>query len=77
MVRPLPIHATRYRSCRGTLWARHCPKCQGAAREKWLEHHLHLHCVVPGGGLSPDHNQWISGFHHFRGLQPLTPAPAF
>src|SRR5580700_7889131 len=24
---------TRYRSCRN----RHCPKCQGAAREKWLE----------------------------------------
>jgi hypothetical protein len=24
---------TRYRSCRN----RHCPKCQGAAREQWLE----------------------------------------
>jgi Transposase zinc-binding domain len=23
----------RYRSCRN----RHCPKCQGAAREKWLQ----------------------------------------
>jgi Putative transposase/Transposase zinc-binding domain len=118
----------RYRSCRN----RHCPKCQGLAREKWLEQrkaellpteyfhvvftlpepiaaiafynkdivydilfrataetlltiardpkhlgveigffavlhtwgqnlhfHPHLHCVVPGGGLSPDHNQWI------------------
>ena len=22
--------------------------------------HPHLHCVVPGGGLSPDHQRWIS-----------------
>jgi len=22
-------------------------------------HHPHLHCVVPGGGLSPDGNRWI------------------
>ena len=21
--------------------------------------HPHLHCVIPGGGLSPDHHQWI------------------
>jgi hypothetical protein len=25
-----------------------------------LLHHPHLHCVVPGGGLSPDNTQWIS-----------------
>ncbi|GAC1507075.1 MAG: IS91 family transposase [Steroidobacteraceae bacterium] len=25
-----------------------------------LLHHPHLHCVVPGGGLSPDGNHWIS-----------------
>src|ERR1700730_4372379 len=25
-----------------------------------LLHHPHLHCVVPGGGLSPGHTQWIS-----------------
>src|SRR6202162_5034135 len=25
-----------------------------------LLHHPHLHCVVPGGGLSPDESQWIS-----------------
>jgi hypothetical protein len=25
-----------------------------------LLHHPHLHCVVPGGGLSPDHRQWRS-----------------
>jgi hypothetical protein len=23
-------------------------------------HHPHLHCVVPGGGLSPDDTQWVS-----------------
>ncbi len=25
-----------------------------------LTHHPHLHCVVPGGGLSPDGNHWIA-----------------
>lgn len=25
-----------------------------------LTHHPHLHCVVPGGGLSLDHKRWIS-----------------
>ena len=25
-----------------------------------LEHHPHLHCVVPGGGLSPDQERWIA-----------------
>jgi hypothetical protein len=118
-----------YNSCRN----RHCPKCQGAERAKWLEsrkaellpveyfhvvftvpeqiariafynketvynvlfhaaaetlltiagdprhlgagigffailhtwgqnllHHPHLHCVVPGGGLSPDHERWVT-----------------
>jgi hypothetical protein len=24
-----------------------------------LQRHPHVHCVVPGGGLSPDHLQWI------------------
>lgn len=24
-----------------------------------LQHHPHVHCVVPGGGLSPDHERWI------------------
>ena len=117
----------------GTLWVRHCPKCQNTERAKWLEsrkaellpveyfhvvftipeelariafyngevvsnilfqaasktlstiardpkhlgaeigffailhtwgqnllHHPHVHCVVPGGGLSPDYGRWIS-----------------
>lgn len=25
-----------------------------------LEHHPHVHCVVPGGGLSPDGTRWIA-----------------
>src|ERR1019366_4021951 len=25
-----------------------------------LQRHPHVHCVVPGGGLSPDHAQWAS-----------------
>ena len=25
-----------------------------------LLHHPHVHCVVPGGGLSPDHSRWIA-----------------
>jgi putative transposase/transposase-like zinc-binding protein len=24
-----------------------------------LLHHPHLHCVIPAGGLSPDHSQWL------------------
>jgi len=30
-----------------------------------LQHHPHLHCVVPGGGLSPDHTRWTSSSDHF------------
>src|SRR6516165_12090292 len=26
-----------------------------------LLHHPHVHCVVPAGGLSPDHTRWIAG----------------
>lgn len=124
----------QYHSCRN----RHCPKCQGLAREKWLQQrqtellpveyfhvvftlpeplariafynkeavyemlfriaaqtllttaadpqrlgallgcfcvlhswgqslhfHPHLHCVVPGGGLSADHERWIAGRRRF------------
>lgn len=28
-------------------------------------HHPHLHCVVPGGGLSPDQRRWIPCGHKF------------
>ena len=24
-----------------------------------LHHHPHVHCIVPGGGLSPDRSRWI------------------
>jgi hypothetical protein len=30
-----------------------------------LQHHPHLHCVVPGGGLSPDHKRWVSSSDRF------------
>jgi hypothetical protein len=30
-----------------------------------LQPHPHLHCVVPGGGLSPDHQHWIPSSTHF------------
>jgi len=34
-----------------------------------LNRHPHIHCVVPGGGLSPDHSRWISS--HPRFLLPV------
>jgi hypothetical protein len=30
-----------------------------------LEHHPHVHCVVPGGGLAADGQRWISCRPHF------------
>src|SRR5215468_4330174 len=30
-----------------------------------LLHHPHVHCVVPAGGLSPDHTRWIAGKNNF------------
>src|SRR5215472_5455661 len=30
-----------------------------------LEHHPHVHCVVPAGGLSPDRSRWIQSRHGF------------
>jgi predicted Zn-ribbon and HTH transcriptional regulator len=30
-----------------------------------LQRHPHIHCVVPGGGLSPDRTRWISSRSHF------------
>ncbi len=30
-----------------------------------LDHHPHLHCVVPGGGLSPDRSHWIAARENF------------
>ena len=50
------------------------PKCLGAEigclsiLHTWgqtLQAHPHIHCVVPGGGLSPDHARWIPSRSHF------------
>jgi len=30
-----------------------------------LQRHPHIHCVVPGGGLSPDHTHWIASRSRF------------
>ena len=30
-----------------------------------LEHHPHTHCVVPAGGLSPDHARWVPSHSRF------------
>ena len=30
-----------------------------------LQPHPHIHCVVPGGGLSPDHRHWLSSRFSF------------
>jgi hypothetical protein len=30
-----------------------------------LQHHPHLHCVVPGGGLSPQRDRWIASRDQF------------
>lgn len=30
-----------------------------------LLHHPHLHCVVPAGGLAPDHTRWVGAPPHF------------
>jgi hypothetical protein len=37
-----------------------------------LTHHPHVHCVVPGGGLSPDGTGWIAGpANFFLAVKPL------
>jgi predicted Zn-ribbon and HTH transcriptional regulator len=30
-----------------------------------LQHHPHVHCVVPAGGLAPDHSHWIDSQQRF------------
>jgi hypothetical protein len=30
-----------------------------------LQHHPHVHCVIPAGGLAPDHASWISSRRSF------------
>ena len=37
-----------------------------------LTHHPHVHCVVPGGGLSPDGTRWVGGRpNFFLAVKPL------
>jgi hypothetical protein len=40
-----------------------------------LDHHPHVHCIVPGGGLSPDRSRWVrcrpGFFLHVRVLSRL------
>jgi hypothetical protein len=40
-------------------WSLHSGYCERGC------FHPHLHCVVPGGGLSPDHDRWIPGRRKF------------
>jgi len=44
-----------------------------------LQHHPHLHCIVPGGGLAPDGQRWVAcrpGFFlPVRVLSSLCPPP--
>jgi len=38
-----------------------------------MTHHPHVHMIVPGGGISPDHKRWVSC--RPRGVQiPIAPA---
>jgi predicted Zn-ribbon and HTH transcriptional regulator len=30
-----------------------------------LQHHPHVHCVVPAGGLAPDHSRWVNSQQKF------------
>jgi hypothetical protein len=30
-----------------------------------LDHHPHVHCIVPGGGISPDGTQWVPSRRNF------------
>src|SRR5262249_42893224 len=30
-----------------------------------LDHHPHVHCIVPGGGVSPGGERWVSSRHNF------------
>lgn len=40
-----------------------------------LQYHPHIHFVVPGGGLSPDHNKWLPSkpdfLVHVKALSPI------
>jgi hypothetical protein len=49
-----------------------------AALHTWggdLQHHAHVHCIVPGGGISADHQEWVpckpTFLRHVRQLSDL------
>jgi hypothetical protein len=39
-----------------------------------LLHHPHIHCIVPGGGISPDGSRWVKS-HPFQGVARRIQAP--
>src|SRR5260370_37289396 len=67
---PRPIYSILFRAVSETLLTIAAdPKRLGAAigflavLHTWgqnLHIHPHIHCVVPGGGISPDHSRWIA-----------------
>jgi predicted Zn-ribbon and HTH transcriptional regulator len=69
------IYALLFRASAETLLeVARDPKCLGAeigffsVLHTWnqkLQHHPHTHCVVPAGGLSPDHSRWIESQQKF------------
>ena len=57
--------------CRTAALGGHVERCRDCAHtigviavlHTWgqnLHHHPHVHCVVPGGGVSPDGKRWIA-----------------
>ena len=69
------IYSLLFRTCAETLLEIACdPRHLGAeigffsVLHTWnqkLEHHPHVHCVLPAGGLSPDHQHWIHPRYRF------------
>ena len=69
------IYDLLFRTCAATLLEiARSPKHLGAEigffsmLHTWnqkLEHHPHVHCVVPAGGLSPDHRRWVHPRYRF------------
>jgi hypothetical protein len=73
---PRALYALLFRTAAATLLAfARDPKHLGAepaitmVLHTWgqnLTEHVHVHCVVTGGGLSPDHSRWISARRRHR-----------
>jgi hypothetical protein len=70
---PLLRPSSGFRESRGpadTRWSSAQLSLHPAHLSQILLGHYHVHCVVPGGGLSPDHQRWIST-NHPRFLLPI------